>query len=206
MAKINIGATKSALSTFSQSYADIGDKMSGINGDYFNGIDKYWDTQTAYKYFSSMAKSLNGTIKSMNSAFKEACDCIQKAADNIASAEGGEKVGTVSFSSISNISIEWQGKDDGYNIPLNGETAELTKNKFTTPMSQVKESCKSCRQAMINIKDSGLGKDISGDAIDGITSMIDKVKEIMAEYDSNAVSSASNEDANAKGYKINTGN
>ena len=59
---------------------------------------------------------------------------------------------------------------------------------------------------MINIKDSGLGKDISGDAIDGITSMIDKVKEIMAEYDSNAVSSASNEDANAKGYKINTGN
>ena len=32
---------------------------------------------------------------------------------------------------------------------------------------------------MINIKDSGLGKDISGDAIDGITSMIDKVKEII---------------------------
>ena len=92
MAKINIGATKRALSTFSQSYADIGDLMSGINGDYFNGIDKYWDTQTAYKYFSSMAKSLNGTIKSMNSAFKEACDCIQKAADNIASDEVEKKL------------------------------------------------------------------------------------------------------------------
>ena len=204
MAKINIGATTSALNKFSTSYESVGQLMSKINRDYFNGIDKYWNTVTAHKYFSSMAKSLNSTIRTMNSAFKEACDCIQKAANNIASAEGGTTVGSISFSNISDISIGWAGKEDGYNLPLEGEAAAQTSSHFTAPMAKIKEKCENCKSAMETIKSSGLGEQISGAAIADITKMIENVSNIMEKYDSNAVKSASNEDVNAKNYKIKT--
>lgn len=204
MAKINIGATKSALSKFSASYDMVGELMLKINKDYFNGIDKYWNTLTAHKYFSSMAESLNSTIKTMNSAFREANECIQKAANNIASAEGGTTVGSISLNNISDISIGWAGKEDGYNLPLEGEAAAQTSSHFTAPMAQIKEKCENCKSAMETIKSSGLGEQISGAAIADITKMIENVSNIMEKYDSNAVKSASNEDVNAKNYKIKT--
>lgn len=205
MEKINIAATNAALSSFSTAYEDVGKLMSEINDNYFNGIDDYWNTNTAFKYFSEMAGSLNTTIGTMNKAFRQACTCIKNAANNIANAEGGARVGTVSINDISDISLEWEGVDDGYKLPLDGETTDLTSDIFTANMKQIKENCETCKSAMIDIKTNGLGNKISGAAIEGITNMIKKVQDVMDEYNSNAVSSASNEDANSKGYEINTG-
>lgn len=197
---ISIGTVNSQITNYNNAYGEVASLMLKINNDYFNTIQNKWNSTTAYNYFSAFVNAMNETINKMNKGFVAASEDIQKVAHYIAENEGGTQVKKATTPIIKTMSLNWQGKEDNYNI--SDDVGDVTKNNFTNIMIQIIDKIETCKKAMETIRNQGLSDCISGATINNINNMIDSVKTVAQQYDKDATQNAATQDRNTRGYSM----
>ena len=199
---ISLTTVKSELDGFVRDTSSCADVMKRINNDYINGTKNEWSSPAADQYITNLCSAFNDYISQFNRNYQDGVNSFVAGVNELARNEDASPVPECTVEKLSELTKEWQGSAEDFNVPENYESFTET-NLVANVKSLI--SYLGSMQTHISV---AVNNGLNGSFCTGLKSSLESLKtsaeEVINEYSGKAAQRAVDQDSSISTIKSNT--
>lgn len=203
MAKdIDVPLVRECLNNFVGDISQIKSLFDKVQTNYIKecGVN-VWNTPAAYDYMEKLCISFNDYISQFNKFFKEGYTAFLTDANIFFRSQHASTVEEQEIVTISDLSVNWEKKEEKFKVPDPGEVESLTKTDLTATVVDIWHLLDDMCNMIDTACNSGMSDDFCCDDRDNIKSLTGSAQTVAMEYSGKAAEAAANADENVQKFR-----